>query len=473
MNKGPLATPRLSASWRRSEYYGAPAEVVDPVFSGAVDEESLFFECGQQVLTGLHDSLTDEPVSLMLTDQDGHVLSRLCGDSTLVDALDRTYLAPGFAFSEREVGTNGLGLALADRTPALVRGDEHYCTGLRGYTCAAAPVLDPVSRQLLGSVNLTTWSQRSEGLLVALAQSAAGQTSALMLARGQGLALRPTPRGEVFRVYSAPSDDDPPVLSGRWHAALAEVEAALADGRPVGVVGEPGVGKAVLLAWALRRRYPHDRILTTRPPDPRDAESWLALWAPELGKDHTSVVAGRVDGLPSWAAAELAGMVAAGSARPFTVTARDAAAIPEPLARLLATVVELPPLRHRPDDVLPLAEHLARRSRGRPVRFTPAAVRALRVYHWPDNVEQLRRVVREAAGRSDLVDTRHLPPEVLCGPAHQLTRIEALERDEIARCLAEPGMTVTRAARILGMSRATIYRKIAHYDIPVPGRGPA
>ncbi|GAB3451651.1 hypothetical protein GCM10027570_28850 [Streptomonospora sediminis] len=462
------AAPRLSASWRRSSSYGAPAEKVDPVFIGSVDNESLFFQCGQEVLNGLHETLANEPVSLMLTDQDGHVLSRACHDRALVKALDSTYLAPGFAFSEREAGTNGLGLALADRAPSLVRGDEHYCTGLRDYTCAAVPVVDPVQGDLLGSVNLTTWSQKSANLLLALAHTAAGHTSALMLSRGHGMRPRPTPRGEVFRV-SAERTGFGPELGAQWQTALAEAEAALAGGLLVGVGGEPGAGKSALLATALRRVRPHGRILSVRPPDSRDTESWLALWAPELGKADTSVIAAGVDTLPSWAATELAGMVAGQAQSSLAVTAHGAAALPEALAPHVDTVVELPPLRHRPDDILPLAEHLGARARGRKVRFTPAAVRALRTYHWPGNAEQLNRVVREAANKSDAVDARHLPPEVLCGPTRTLTRIEVLERDEIARCLAEPGTTVTRAAEVLGMSRATIYRRITRYGIRTPG----
>ncbi|MCW0212272.1 MAG: GAF domain-containing protein [Pseudonocardia sp.] len=464
-----VATPRLSASWRRSESYGIPLDTINPAFSGGVDDQSLFYECGQEVLRGLRDTLAGEPVSLMLTDHDGLVLSRVCDEDALVKALDRTYLAPGFAFSEREVGTTGLGLALADRTASLVRGDEHYCTGLWGYTCAAVPVMDPVHGRLLGSVNLTTWSQKSDGLLLALAQMAAGHTSALMLARGRGAEPRPTARGEVFRVFTAPGEPaPPPELGGPWESALAEVVEALRAEHAVCVVGEPGAGKAALLATALRRVRREHRILNARPPAPSDAESWLALWTPELAKERTSVIACGVDTLPSWAATELAEIVTAAPHASLSVTAAEAGAIPEPLARLVDVVVEVAPLRQRPDDVLPLAEHLGRRARGRAVRFTPAAVRAMRSYAWPGNVEQLRRVVREAVTRSDVIDARHLAPEVLCGPTHTLTRLEVLERDEIARCLAAPGMTVTRAAEILGASRATLYRKIDRYGIPLP-----
>lgn len=463
-----LRGPRLSASWQRSHSYGAPTEHIDPVFIGTVDDDSLFFRCGREVLDGLQETLANEPVSLMLTDEDGHVLSRACNDRTLVDALDRTYLAPGFAFSEREAGTNGLGLALADRAPSLVRGDEHYCTGLWNYTCAAVPVADPVQGRLLGSVNLTTWSRKSANLLLAVAQTAAGHTSALMLSRGHGAQPRPTPRGEVFRVNATAQPDASPQLSPAWETTLAEVRAALADGRSVGVVGERGAGKTALLTAALRRVQPRDRILNARPPDPRDTESWLTLWTPEIGKDNTSVIAAGVDSLPSWAATELAEIVRNRARRPITVTADEATAIPDALSRIVDTIVEIPPLRRRPDDIPVLAEHFGSRTRNRRIRFTPEAARALRTYHWPDNVTQLRRVVREAASRSDVIDTRHLPPEVLCGPTRTLTRIETVERDEIVRCLAEPGTTVTRAAELLGMSRATIYRKITQYGIRTP-----
>ncbi|WP_345382203.1 helix-turn-helix domain-containing protein [Pseudonocardia yuanmonensis] len=466
---GGVAAPRLSASWRRSESYGIPLDAVNPAFSGAVDDRSLFYECGNEVLRGLRDTLAGEPVSLMLTDADGLVLSRMCDEKALVAALDKTYLAPGFAFSEREAGTNGLGLALADRAPSLVRGEEHYCTGLWGYTCAAVPVTDPVFGRLVGSVNLTTWSEKSDGLLLALAQMAAGHTSALMLARGRGAEPRPTPRGEVLRVYSAHRGSaSPPALGQAWQAALDEAVAALRAGQAVAVVGEVGAGKTALLGTALRAVHRDHRILNARPPDPRDAESWLALWTPELAKDTTSVIAGGVDALPQWVATELAGIVAAAPRASLAVTASEAAAIPAPLARLVDAVIEVPPLRRRPDDVLPLAEHLGARARGREVRFTPAAVKAMRTFSWPGNVEQLRRVVREAVTRSDVVDARHLAPEVLCGSSRTLTRIETLERDEIARCLAEPGITVTKAAEMLGMSRATVYRKIAQYGIRTP-----
>lgn len=483
---GPVAE-RLLASWRRSEDYGVPLESVTPVFSGAPESrDSLFFQCGHEVLTSLHRTLVDEPISLMLTDAEGLVLNRLSGDTSLLRALDAVHLAPGFAFSEREAGTNGLGLALADRVPALVRAEEHYSLSLCGYTCAAVPVLDPTTGRLEGSVNITTWSRDRGDLLLALAQSAASTTTALMLARSRGLRPRAAPRGEVYRVEAAqlePGSGTLHDLSPAWREAVDAAASALAAGRLVAAVGEPGSGRATLLAQALRAARPRDRILSAGLPAPQDVAAWLSLWTPEVGKPSTSVIACDVDELPAWAGDEVGqvlgratrstyavadltpeGVVSCGGA----VTARHFDGIPPGVRALVGTVVEVPPLRDRAADVLPLAAHVARRVRGREIEFTPAAQRALTDHGWPGNVGQLVHAVRQAVTRTDVVDARHLPSEVLSGSHRRLTRIEAFEREEIVRALTRPGATMKEAARDLGMSRSTIYRKIAQYDLHVP-----
>lgn len=470
------ATPRLRASWRRSADYGVPLDEVQPVFTGSLDTGSLLYECASEVLTGLQSTIANEPVSLMVADRDGLVLARLCSDAAIRRSLDRVHLAPGFFYSERVAGTNGLGLSLADRAPTLVRAADHYCAGLRGYTCAAVPVLHPVSGDLAGTINLTTWSDSSSDLLLALAQAAAGATAGLMLQRATGHTSPPTPRGEVFRIVGSPTagPNGDPCISAGWRSAVAGVAAADDAGWVTAVVGEPGAGKSTLAAVARRRHGTRQRILHARAPGDDGVAAWLDLWTPELGRPDVCVIVSDTDRLPAWAAEQLADALAAarrpdGHPQPFVLTAAGFDALPASLAGLVHTVVELPPLRHRADDVLPLAHAVAHAARRRPVEFTPRASRALTGYGWPGNARQLRQVVRDAVVRADLVDVHHLAPEILDGARRTLTRLERLERDEIVRCLTEPGITMTRAAESLGIGRATLYRKIAQYGITVPG----
>ena len=465
---------RLLASWQRSEDYGVPLEQIEPVFTGTENLGSLFFQCGNEVLGDLHSTLANESVSMMLTDAEGVVLSRLSGDRNLLEALDDVHLAPGFGYAERDVGTNGLGLALADRVPTLVRADQHYALSLCTFTCAAVPVFDPASGRLEGSVNLTTWSQSSSDLLLALARSAASNTTALMLARSSGRQPRRTPRGQVFRVEVPrlePGSGTLHALSEAWNCAVARAEHAMIAGSIVAAVGEAGSGRATLLAQAARHTYPRDRILCASAPAPTDIQTWLGLWTPELGKAHTAVIVRDVDMLPTWVAERLRSLVLRGAEStsvPFAVTAERFEDIPAPLAGLVDRVVPVPPLHDRPDDVLPLAQHVAMRARGREIDITPSAARALRGYDWPGNVDELSRVVSHAAVHADVIGIDQLPPQVLAGNTRHLSRIEAFERGEIVRVLNDGGLTMAEAAADLGMSRATLYRKIAQYNIHVP-----
>jgi len=473
---------RLRASWLRSEEYGVPADEVQPVFSGRVEETSLFQRCGAEVLADLHRTLGSEPVSMMLTDAEGVVLERRSGDDDLLRELDAVHLAPGFSYAEREAGTNGLGLALADRMPTVVRAEEHYSHSLAAYTCAATPVQDPRSGHLLGAVNLTTWSRERSDLLLALSQSAAATTSALMLARAGDDGARAATRSPLFRVTAPrlePGAGTLADLGGAWAEASSRAVTALREGRIVTVVGEKGVGRATLLAQAERQISPRGRILAASTPAPEDVEAWLDLWSPELAKPHTSIVVCGVDTLPAWAAERLRDIVL--SARATASTAGDGRAgvaismtaerfedVPPTLAGLVETLLDLPPLRERTADVLPLARHAAWRARGREVGFTPAAERALTDHAWPGNVTELVEAVRSAATRTDLVDVRHLPTSLLTPSGPRLSRIEAFERDELIRVLSRPGTSMQEAADELGMSRATVYRKIGRYGIRVP-----
>ena len=135
---------RLVASWRRSEDFRVSLDAVTPAFVGSVDDESLFFESGHHVLTGLQRTLADEPVSLMLTDRRRARAQPGVRRPALLTALDdvlpgaRVRLSPNAGRDDRARAG-----ARRPRRPSLVRGEEHYCTGLWGYTCAAAPVEDP------------------------------------------------------------------------------------------------------------------------------------------------------------------------------------------------------------------------------------------------------------------------------------------------------------------------------------------
>jgi transcriptional regulator of acetoin/glycerol metabolism len=99
--------------------------------------------------------------------------------------------------------------------------------------------------------------------------------------------------------------------------------------------------------------------------------------------------------------------------------------------------------------------------------LSQAAINQLMRLPWPGNVTRLRTVLADIARRrrSGVVELADLPAECRATTRRHLTRLEALERDAIVDALAAHQGDKTAAAVALGMSRATIYRKIRDYAI--------
>ena len=96
---------------------------------------------------------------------------------------------------------------------------------------------------------------------------------------------------------------------------------------------------------------------------------------------------------------------------------------------------------------------------------SPEAMHLLMRMSWPGNAEQLHQMLREVVKhrRTGSIQPEDLPPEVHTVSRRVLSPLESMERDAIVRCLTDAGGNKVQAARSLGMSRATIYRKIHDY----------
>ena len=141
------------------------------------------------------------------------------------------------------------------------------------------------------------------------------------------------------------------------------------------------------------------------------------------------------------------------------------------LMSLFPSSVEIPPLRlHLEDLPLLVPAFLARIGQGGHLAASPEAVRLLMRMSWPGNAEQLHELLREVVKhrRTGVIKPADLPPEVHAVSRRVLSPLEALERDAIVKCLSEANGNKVQAARSLGMSRASIYRKIRDYGIVPP-----
>lgn len=137
--------------------------------------------------------------------------------------------------------------------------------------------------------------------------------------------------------------------------------------------------------------------------------------------------------------------------------------------RLAVIPMQIPPLRQRRQDILPLARHfLARYGQGN-VGFSPEAVRRMQSHSWPGNVRELENAIEYAVvlTGNELITPQHLPQSVVAEPADPLAALAAdlPTQDELVRrytdlVLKHSAGNKTKAARILGIGANTLWRRL-------------
>jgi transcriptional regulator of acetoin/glycerol metabolism len=176
----------ILASWTRSRHWHVAADHIDLRYIREPDPETTLIRAADPVLRRLHEQLDGQPISIILTDAHGLVLSRRTADRDLERYLESVMLAPGFSYAEELVGTNGIGTALEAGGPAHVFGHEHYAERLEGLACAGVPLHDPISGKTIGLIDLTCWRRNADALLLSLVQSTAEQISQALAAASCG-----------------------------------------------------------------------------------------------------------------------------------------------------------------------------------------------------------------------------------------------------------------------------------------------
>jgi two-component system, NtrC family, response regulator AtoC len=155
--------------------------------------------------------------------------------------------------------------------------------------------------------------------------------------------------------------------------------------------------------------------------------------------------------------------------------------------RLNVVTVHLPALRERRSDIPMLVHHfLNRYAPGANLQVTPAAMKSLLQYEWPGNVRELENCVARAVtlGDRQVIDVVDLPPAIRAeggesvqrfpneNSALSTTALAEMERMTILKVFEQANGDKALAGRMLGISRATLYRKLKRYNISLrPGAG--
>jgi DNA-binding NtrC family response regulator len=145
--------------------------------------------------------------------------------------------------------------------------------------------------------------------------------------------------------------------------------------------------------------------------------------------------------------------------------------------RIAVFRIVFPPLRERPEDIMPLAYHFLERHKSTlrhgVKTISKEAEKIIRSYHYPGNIRELDNIIQRAV---ILCDGDTLTPEILpihiteapvnlAPQADQTASLEAMEIEHIKRVLAHCRGNVVRASAVLGIARSSLWRKMKRYDL--------
>ncbi|MET3807271.1 transcriptional regulator of acetoin/glycerol metabolism [Nakamurella sp. UYEF19] len=270
--------------------------------------------------------------------------------------------------------------------------------------------------------------------------------------------------------------------SASWSRCCRSIDNWYRHREWVAVEGEAGVGKLALARAVHQQHHPTGRITVLDAADSADIEGWLDEVSDALSEeDGGAVILRHVDQLGPAGLMGLTDLLAAAAAladqpgHPWVAITMAADRVgTEVDAQLLPHFphsLQLPPLRHRLDDLHLLIPHLLNRITGlqKSLSCSPEAMRQLGKLPWLGNVAELREVLQKVVKlrRSGSITVEDLPAQCRSGSRRQLSPLENLERDAIVASLIANNGNKERAAQEVGMSRASIYRKIRDYGIHV------
>ncbi|KDN77400.1 protein phosphatase [Streptomyces olindensis] len=246
-------------SWRRCRSLGLSPDGADLPYRDDFDPGGRIVRAAVPVLDRLQATFSGSQVNISVADANGTVLLRRFGDPSMARRLPAIQVVPGFVFAEQVAGTNGIGLALAERQLIRVYGAEHFAERSQQNACVALPVRDPLSGRIEGVLcfgyprgfeqpGLAATIRRAAEVIERrlLGQSSAHERALLRAYAATGAGAAGSRRGGVAR--DAPADAfhprDRAILMEKAaelisRAQRAAVDVTLPDGRRVTLVSRP------------------------------------------------------------------------------------------------------------------------------------------------------------------------------------------------------------------------------------------
>lgn len=200
--------------------------------------------------------LSDTGMMVLLCDRDGVVLDA-SGDARVLSRGEENHLQPGGCWDEGVIGTNAIGTALQLAKPVTITGIEHFCEAIQRWSCAAAPIRDPFSGQLLGAVDLSGPSGQDFGQMGAFSVALALQIEEAI--RNAGLRDQARLVEELLKKRPTTTGDEMLIIDREGRAVWASSGFERLAGPRNGLVRDLGpelIGNAPAMAERMRLTIP-------------------------------------------------------------------------------------------------------------------------------------------------------------------------------------------------------------------------
>lgn len=169
----------IDDSWRRCldarvdpGRYEAPPPLAEDSLYSLRHKHGDLLTASTPVMAHAREFLSETGTIMVLTDQSGTILN-LEGDPATLTAAENMNMVAGGTWSEAACGTNAIGTALAVGHPVQIHSAEHYCAGIKRWTCSSTVILDPYDSSILGAIDVSglqqTYNRHSLALVVAAA----------------------------------------------------------------------------------------------------------------------------------------------------------------------------------------------------------------------------------------------------------------------------------------------------------------
>lgn len=431
----------IAQSWARSYRSGLNRSGrPEPRICDPDAQDDQLARAAEPVLNELARKVVPVGGSLILVDAGGSVLARHFSDRKMATFSEGIGIVPGAVLTERTAGTNGVSTVLQTRQPLTVVGEEHFFEVLSVVGCYGHPLTDPRTGDFLGVLDLTCEVNSFTELIVPFVAAAASDIQRRFASLGQ------------LQRSSAPASTDRAVVTTL-------------------ICGESGSGRTTRALVELGGcEY---RVFDALDIDDQSEFDWFSrlMSAVKLARP---ILFENIDQLDERRSARVRRVLFDGVSRlPRVIATAGPAAELSNQSAMLATrfgrMIEIPPLRlHTQDIPTIVANFFLHAFADREIVVDPRVVEILTRHPWRGNIAELYTMLQVVAPtlRQQRFQVSDLPERYRSGLRRSgLSPLERAELEVIEDALNRFNRNKTQAAQFLGITRATLYRKMRYLSL--------